>query len=34
MSIDEIFDLTKIDRWFLQNIAQIVAEQRKLGVAA
>ena len=32
MSIEEIFGLTKIDRWFLQNIAQIVAEQRKLGV--
>ncbi len=33
MSIEEIFGLTKIDRWFLQNIAQVVAEQRKLGVA-
>ncbi len=32
MSIEEIFGLTKIDRWFLQNIAQVVAEQRKLGV--
>ena len=32
MSIEEVFGLTKIDRWFLQNIAQIVAEQRKLGV--
>ena len=32
MSIEEIFELTKIDRWFLQNIAQIVEEQRKLGV--
>ncbi len=32
MSMDEIFGLTKIDRWFLQNIAQVVAEQRKLGV--
>ena len=27
MSIEEIFGLTKIDRWFLQNIAQVVAEQ-------
>jgi carbamoyl-phosphate synthase large subunit len=26
MSIDEVFDLTKIDRWFLQNIAEIVRE--------
>src|SRR6476661_7869015 len=25
-SIDEVYDLTKIDRWFLQNIAEIVAE--------
>ena len=33
MSMDEIFGLTKIDRWFLQNIAQVVAEQRKLGVS-
>jgi carbamoyl-phosphate synthase large subunit len=32
MSIEEIFGLTNIDRWFLQNIAQVVAEQRKLGV--
>ncbi|HEX5176402.1 MAG TPA: carbamoyl-phosphate synthase large subunit, partial [Chthoniobacteraceae bacterium] len=24
MSIDEVFALTKIDRWFLQNIAQVV----------
>ena len=32
MSIEEIFGLTKIDRWFLQNIAQVVAERRKLGV--
>src|SRR6059036_1732755 len=26
MSIDEIYDLTKIDRWFLRNIAELVAE--------
>src|SRR2546426_1954598 len=25
-SIDEIYDLTKIDRWFLRNIAELVAE--------
>ncbi len=31
MSIEEIFGLTKIDRWFLQNIGQVVAEQRKSG---
>src|SRR5205814_2142937 len=24
MSIDEVFDLTKIDRWFLHNVRQIV----------
>ncbi|HZE56501.1 MAG TPA: carbamoyl-phosphate synthase large subunit [Chthoniobacterales bacterium] len=31
MSIDEVFDLTKIDRWFLHNVRQIVEEQRRLG---
>ncbi len=31
MSIDEVFDLTKIDRWFLRNLEQIVAEARTLG---
>jgi carbamoyl-phosphate synthase large subunit len=30
MSIDEVFDLTKIDRWFLQNVAEIVAWARCL----
>jgi carbamoyl-phosphate synthase large subunit len=25
-SIDEVFELTKIDRWFLRNIAEVVAE--------
>src|SRR6188474_1073009 len=25
-SIEEIYDLTKIDRWFLRNIAEVVAE--------
>jgi len=30
MSIDEVFDLTKIDRWFLRNLAEIVAETRCL----
>ena len=31
MPIDEIFELTKIDPWFLQNIRQIVEEQGKLS---
>jgi carbamoyl-phosphate synthase large subunit len=30
MSIDEVFELTKIDRWFLHNVRQIVEEQGKL----
>ncbi|HWX16854.1 MAG TPA: carbamoyl-phosphate synthase large subunit, partial [Chthoniobacterales bacterium] len=30
MSIDEVFDLTKIDKWFLRNVAQIVEEAGKL----
>src|SRR5437016_4351350 len=29
-SIDEVFDLTKIDKWFLRNIAEIVVETRCL----
>ncbi len=28
LTIEEIFELTKIDRWFLANIAQIVTAQR------
>jgi carbamoylphosphate synthase large subunit/REP element-mobilizing transposase RayT len=32
MSIDDVFELTKIDRWFLRNVEQIVAEtDRRLG---
>jgi carbamoyl-phosphate synthase large subunit len=31
MSIDEVFELTKIDRWFLHNVRQIVEEQGKLA---
>jgi carbamoylphosphate synthase large subunit/REP element-mobilizing transposase RayT len=32
MSIDEVFELTKIDRWFLRNLQQIVeAAQGRLG---
>jgi carbamoyl-phosphate synthase large subunit len=30
MSIDEVFELTKIDRWFLRNLAEIVAEKQCL----
>ena len=33
MSLDEIFELTKIDRWFLQNLKQIVEETQTLGRA-
>jgi carbamoyl-phosphate synthase large subunit len=28
-SIDEIYDLTKIDKWFLRNVAEIVTESLK-----
>jgi carbamoyl-phosphate synthase large subunit len=31
MSIDEVFELTKIDRWFLRNVRQIVEETQKLS---
>ncbi len=31
MSIDDVFELTKIDRWFLHNIRQIVEEQRQFA---
>ena len=31
MSIDEVFELTKIDRWFLHNVRQIVEEQKGLA---
>src|SRR5450631_151155 len=30
MSIDEVFELTKIDRWFLHNVRQIAEEERRL----
>src|SRR5438093_4801564 len=33
MSIDEIYDLTKIDRWFLRNVEQIVEAAGRLGSA-
>src|SRR5205085_10874564 len=29
-SIEEVFDLTKIDKWFLRNVAEIVAESQCL----
>ncbi len=28
-SIDEVFELTKIDKWFLRNVAEIVTENQK-----
>jgi carbamoylphosphate synthase large subunit/REP element-mobilizing transposase RayT len=31
MSIDDVFDLTKIDRWFLHNVRQIVEEAQRLS---
>ena len=30
ISIDEVFELTKIDKWFLRNLAEIVAETQCL----
>ncbi len=30
-SIDEVYELTKIDRWFLRNLQQIVEEARQAG---
>jgi len=30
MSVDEVFDLTKIDKWFLRNVAEIVSESHCL----
>ncbi len=31
MSIDDVFEVTKIDRWFLRNVEQIVQSTRKLS---
>jgi carbamoylphosphate synthase large subunit/REP element-mobilizing transposase RayT len=31
MSIDEVFELTKIDRWFLHNVRQIVTQAEQLA---
>ncbi len=33
MSIDEVFELTKIDRWFLSNVQQIVQEDSRLRLS-
>ncbi len=33
MSIDDVFELTKIDRWFLRNVEQIVAEDSRLRLS-
>ena len=33
MPIDEVFELTKIDRWFLRNVAQIVEEDSRLRLS-
>src|SRR5213080_4870080 len=33
VSIDEVFDLTKIDKWFLRNVQQIVSQSQRLGSA-
>ncbi len=30
MSIDEVFALTKVDRWFLENVREIVAKAREI----
>ncbi|HKR54414.1 MAG TPA: carbamoyl-phosphate synthase large subunit, partial [Chthoniobacterales bacterium] len=31
MSVEDVFDLTKIDRWFLRNVEQIVSEAGRLS---
>src|SRR5881296_2260322 len=33
MSIKDVFELTKIDRWFLRNVEQIVAEDSRLRLS-
>jgi carbamoyl-phosphate synthase large subunit len=33
-TIDEIFELTKIDRWFLAQIREIVDFEEELAVSA
>src|SRR5215470_4345956 len=32
-TIDEVFELTKIDKWFLRNVAEIVAAQKQVSLA-
>ncbi len=34
MSVDEVFELSRIDRWFLRNVQQIVEETAALGGAS
>jgi carbamoylphosphate synthase large subunit/REP element-mobilizing transposase RayT len=34
MSVEDVFELTKIDRWFLRNVEQIAREAERLGDAA
>jgi len=34
MSIDEVFELTKIDKWFLRNVQQIVKAQEEIEQSA
>ena len=31
LSVDEVFELTKIDPWFLRNVRQIVDESQRIG---
>ena len=33
MSVEDVFELSKIDRWFLRNVQQIVEEAKTLGSA-
>jgi carbamoyl-phosphate synthase large subunit len=34
MLIDEVYDLTKIDKWFLRNVGEIVQAQKKIEESA
>src|SRR6266851_5572662 len=33
VSIEEVYDLTKIDKWFLRNVADVVTEDRRLRLS-
>ena len=33
MSVDELYELTKVDRWFLRNLADILAEEAEIVAA-